>query len=166
MTLKAKIHHWRLLQSSFTLSDVNRLSRLSVQLFFHKPNAYFAIKESRLNTLINSTEWHFTSSTLNEYADKWSDNGRLEKCDPIWHCFAIYTLHALGTVFVLFTQYYKVYTQVRTRLAGHAGRTLREKMHTSFGSVKQTEIDHLDEIGLYEKMIINSTWNVNDINTN
>jgi len=67
----------------FLPSDFNRLSRLLDQLFFHMPKAEFAIKESKLNTLTDSTDWHFVSSTLNEYADKWSHNSRLEKCDPV-----------------------------------------------------------------------------------
>ena len=69
------------------------------------------------------------------------------------------TVFVLGTILVLFTQYYKVYTQRRMRLAGHAGRTLRETMYTSFGSVKQTARDHLEETGVYEKIITDRTLN-------
>lgn len=68
-------------------------------------------------------------------------------------------MHVLGTLSVLFTQYYKVYTQMRMKLVGHAGRTLRETIHTRFGSVKLTERDNLEDIGVYEKIITDCTLN-------
>jgi hypothetical protein len=58
----------------------------------------------------------------------------------------------LGTVLVHFIQFYKVHTQIRMRLTAHVGRTLRETMHTILRSVKHTERDHLEDIGVDEKI--------------
>ena len=48
---------------------------------------------------------------------------------------------------------------MRMRLAEHAGHTLRETMHTSFESVKQTEKDYLEDTGIYVKIITDCTLN-------
>jgi len=48
---------------------------------------------------------------------------------------------------------------MRMKLVGHAGRTLRETIHTRFGSVKLTERDNLEDIGVYEKIITDCTLN-------